>query len=190
MQAQSIGEHVRVAKATARIVHYRPKELLLDAPAYRDDSGALVPGQRWIGPLLDPRDHVVVWEGNGQNVKTTVGIDFTFVQTYSTSTGANGLNYIALSNDTLTESSASTTLSTEIAANGLSRAIGAYAHTNGTSTATVTKTFTCTTTSQACQKAALFTAASSGTMNHALSFTQRTLQIGDSIAITYTITIT
>jgi len=128
----------------------------------------------------------IVW-----NVKTTAGIDYTFLRTYGTANNANeGLNYIALSNDTLTETSASTTLSTEIVANGLSRAIGAYAHTAGTSTATISKTFTCATAPQSAQKAALFTASSGGTMHHALSFTQRSLQVGDQLAVTFTITLT
>jgi len=136
------------------------------------------------------RNGEVIWEETQKNVKTTVGIDFTFAQTYGTSAQANGLNYIALSNDTLTETTASTTLSTEIAANGLARAIGAYAHTAGTSTATITKTFTCATAPQSAQKAALFSASSGGTMHHALAFTQRALQIGDQLAVTFTITLT
>jgi hypothetical protein len=124
------------------------------------------------------------------NVKTTAGIDFTFAQTYGTSAQANGLNYIALSNDTLTETTASTTLSTEIAANGLTRAIGAYAHSAGASTATISKTFTCSTGAQSAQKAALFSASSAGTMHHVLAFTQRSLQVGDQLAVTFTITLT
>ena len=194
----ALAEPIRVARAKAKVKHLRPKFTLITeeglVPAYQGDDGIVYPGQRWvmtdIGEQLDPRDYELLSEDETENVKTTAGIDFTFVQVYSTSTGANGLNYIALSNDSLTENSASTTLSNEIAANGLSRAQGTYAHSNGTSTATVSKTFTCSTSSQACQKAALFTAASVGTMNHALSFTQRTLQVGDSIAITFTITIT
>lgn len=124
------------------------------------------------------------------NVKPTAGIDFTFNQTYGTSAQAGGLRYVALSNDTLTETTASTTLSSEITTNGLARAAGTYAHTAGASTATITYTFTCATASQAAQKAALFSAASGGTMHHVLSFTQRTLQIGDQLAITFTITLT
>jgi hypothetical protein len=193
-----VAEPLHIARAKAKVSHLRPKATLITddglAPAYLGDDGELHPGQRWvmtdIGPQLDPRDYVVIDEDETENVKTTAGIDFTFAQTYSTSTGANGLNYIALSNDSLTENSASTTLSNEIAANGLTRAQGTYSHSNGTSTATIAKTFTCNTSSQACQKAALFSASSSGTMNHALSFTQRTLQVGDSIVITFTITVT
>jgi hypothetical protein len=194
----TIGEIVSVGRAKAKIQHLRPKETIVTedglVPAFRGEDGTLVAGQRWVmtatGPELDPRDYILIDEDETQNVKTTAGIDFTFVQTYSTGPGANGLNYIALSNDALTENSASTTLSSEIVANGLSRAQGTYAHSNGTSTATVAKTFTCATAPQACQKAALFSANAAGTMHHALSFTQRSLQIGDSIAITYTITIT
>lgn len=124
------------------------------------------------------------------NVKTTAGIDYLFAQGYSGSaTGSSGLVYIGLSNDSLTETTASTTLSNEIAANGLSRALGTYAHTNGQSTATISKTFTCATGAQSAQKAALFSASSGGTMTHVLSFTQRSLQVGDQLAITFTITL-
>lgn len=123
------------------------------------------------------------------NVITTAGRDFLHSQGYATSgIGSNGLNYIALSNDTLTETSASTTLSNEIAANGLTRAQGTVSHTTGTNTTTVSKVFTATG-SQAAQKAALFTASSSGTMNHALAFTQRSLVTNDTLTLTFTITL-
>ena len=124
------------------------------------------------------------------NVKTTAGIDFLFAQAYAASGAqSNGLAYIGLSNDSLTETTASTTLSNEITGNGLARAIATYAHTAGQATATLSKTFTCATNPQAAQKAALFSAASSGTMTHVLSFTQRSLQVGDQLAITFTITL-
>lgn len=123
------------------------------------------------------------------NLITNAGRDFLHVQGYGTSgLGSNGLNYLALSNDTVTETGTSTTLSSEIVANGLSRAQGTVAHTSGTNTTTVSYTFTATG-AQAAQKAALFTAASSGTMNHVLAFTQRSLQTGDTLAITFTITL-
>jgi hypothetical protein len=136
------------------------------------------------------RNGKVLHDETVYNVKTTAGIDFQISQMYNTSGAqANGLCYIALSNDTLTETTASTTLSNEIAANGLSRAVGAYAHTTGTGVVTISKTFTCATGAQAAQKAALFSAASVGTMQHALAFTQRSLQIGDQLAVTFSITV-
>lgn len=166
--------------AEARIVHFRPK---------RDADGNELP-VRWLAPEVPDLDSVdVISDETIHNVITTVGRDFLHAQGYSTSPAANGLNYIGLSNDALTETSASTTLSNEIAANGLARAQGTVNHTAGTNTTTVAKTFTCATAPQSAQKAALFTASSSGTMNHALAFTQRSLQIGDSLAITFTITL-
>ena len=98
------------------------------------------------------------------NVITNVGRVFVHTQTYGTSIGANGLNYIALSNDALTETSASTTLSNEIAVNGLTRAQGTVTLPTGAGTiTTVDKTFTCATGAQSAQKMALFTASSAGT---------------------------
>lgn len=139
--------------------------------------------------IVHMRDGEVLSEQTVSNVKTTVSIDFLFSQGYSTGAQANGLNYIALSNDALSETTASTTLSTEIAANGLTRAIGAYAHTAAASTATVSKTFTASGT-QSAQKAALFSAAAAGTMGHALAFTSVSLINGDTLAVTFTITLT
>ena len=143
-------------------------------------------------PMVDALGKPLMREISSQkihNTITTVGRDFIHTQSYGTSPAANGLNWIALSNDSLTENSASTTLSNEIAANGLTRAQGTVVHNTSATTTTVSKTFTCSTSSQAAQKAALFTASSSGTMNHVLAFTQRTLQVGDQLAITFTITI-
>ena len=125
-----------------------------------------------------------------QNLITNVGRIFLHTQGYSTASGvAGGLCYIALSNDTVTEIATSTTLSTEIAANGLTRAQGAVTLPTGAGVSTtIAKTFTCATAPQAAQKAALFTAVSAGTMCHVLAFTQRSLQIGDTLAVTFTIT--
>lgn len=126
----------------------------------------------------------VVW-----NLITNAGRDFLHSQGYNTTgLGTNGLNFIALSNDTLTETATSTVLSNEITLNGLARAQGTYAHTAGTNTTTIDRTFTATGT-QSAQKAALFTAASSGTMNHVLAFTQRSLIATDTLQITFTITL-
>lgn len=131
----------------------------------------------------------LLWKGHAHNLITNEGRDFLHQQGYKdTGLGTVGLCYIALSNDTVGETAASTTLSTEITTNGLGRAIGTYAHTTGTNTTTISKTFTASGT-QSAQKAALFTAVSAGTMNHVLSFTQRNLISGDTLAITFTITL-
>lgn len=171
-----LGDRIVLRRASALVAHRRPRDWVRDPR-----TGLLVPDARSYVDVDEPE---LVW-----NVKTNAGIDFLHVQGYSASPGASGLRFIALSNDALTENAASTTLSNEIAANGLARAAGTVAHTNGTTTTTVSNTFTCATAAQAAQKAALFTAASAGTMNHALAFTQRSLQVGDQLAVTFTITL-
>ena len=195
----NVQEPIGVGRAHATIRHCRPKHFVVvdgvKQAAYLDDAGQLVVGHKWIdsplGPVVDPSTMYFIDEDETHNVKTNNGMDFIHTQCYGSSgLGANGLNFIALSNDTLTETTASTTLSTEITTNGLTRAAGTVAHTAGTTTTTVQKTFTCATAPQAAQKSALFTAVAAGTMNHALAFTQRSLQIGDTLQITFTITIT
>lgn len=123
------------------------------------------------------------------NLITDVGRDFLHTQGYGLSPTGNGLNFIALSNDAVTENAASTTLSNEIVTNGLTRAAGTPAHTSGTNTTTVAHVFTCATAPQSAQKAALFTAIAAGTMNHVLGFTPRALLVGDTLSITFTITL-
>lgn len=156
------------AKMTVR--HFRAYD--------RDDSSGL-----YVYKEID--DPETVW-----NLITNPGRIFLHTQGYaSTGLGANGLNYIALSNDTVTETATSTVLSNEIASNGLTRAQGTVTLPTGSGNqSTVDKTFTATGTVSA-QKAALFTAASSGTMNHVLGFTQRNLINADTLQITYTITL-
>lgn len=132
----------------------------------------------------------LLWSGSFHNLVTDAGRDFLHAQCYpAAGIGSNGLNYIALTNDGTSPATGDTVLLSEIAANGLSRAQGTVAHTLGTATTTVSKTFTCTTASQACQKLALFTSGSGGIMCHEILFTQRTLQVGDTLAVVVTITL-
>jgi hypothetical protein len=170
----SLEDQIRVPNAVANIRHSRPTRWDVDS-----NTGDLIPA-----------GYVLVDEQTSTNLKTNAGMDFLHLQGYGTTgLGANGLNFIALSNDALSETVTSTTLSSEITTNGLARAQGTVSHTAATTTTTIDKTFTCTTAPQAAQKAALFTASSAGTMNHVLAFTQRSLQIGDTLQITYTITL-
>lgn len=159
---------------------YRANAPLREYVALPRASAVIV--HRRAGALLAPPEVVY-------NVITTVGRDFLHTQGYAASgIAVNGLNYIGLSSTTLTETSASTTLSGEITGNGLQRAQGIVAHTVGTNTTTINKVFTATA-QQVAQKAALFTAVSGGTMNHALAFASRTLEANDTLEITFTITL-
>ena len=172
-----LAEHVGFGRASALIQHRRPTKWLRDAI-----TGLLIP---------DPDSYMLVDAPElVHNVIPTVGRDFLHVQGYGTAgLVTNGLNYIALSDDSLTETTASTTLSSEIVLNGLTRAQGTVTHNTGTNTTTVDKTFTCSSNPQAAQKAALFALSSGGTMNHVLAFTERSLQVLDTLQITFTITL-
>lgn len=125
------------------------------------------------------------------NIITNGGRDFIHTQAYQTTgLGANGLNYIGLSNDGGAVDPTDTTLTGELSGSGLTRAQGTVGHTAGTNTTQVQKVFTYGGGSpQGVQKSALFTAGTSGTMAHEVLFTQRTLNNLDSLTITYTITL-
>lgn len=171
-----LHEPVPIGRAKMRITHRRPTGLI------RNAAGLMVP---------DPRSYVMVDEPEEVwNLITNNGRDVLHKQCYGTITDivTNGFNYIALSNDPVTETAASTVLSNEITTNGLGRASGTFAHTAGTNTSTIDHTFTATG-AQSCQKAALFTALVAGTMNHVLGFTQRNLVLLDTIDVTYTISL-
>jgi hypothetical protein len=148
---------------------------------------------RWLDPETpDPTSYVDVGPPvEAENLVTNSGRDFLHQQIYTRAgVSSQGLQFIALSNDTLGETVASTTLSSEIAANGLSRAVATtITHTASTNTTTLAKTFQCTTAPQAAQKAALFNQSSGGTMNHVLAFTQRSLQVGDQLTVSFVITL-
>lgn len=175
--------------ALVQIVHHRPREWETDSK-----TGLLVPK---LGKLVDHFGNLVhsafdllsyeeIW-----NIITNVGRVQIHTGAYATSgIQTNGTNYIALSNDTLTETAASTTLSNEIVANGLQRAQGTVTLPTGAGTqTTIAKTFTASG-SQSAQKGALFSAGVAGTMNHVLAFTQRALANNDTLTCTWTLTIT
>lgn len=172
------GEVVALGRARLLVDHRRPGGWIKNPR-----TGLLEPDPRSYEQVDDPEE---VW-----NLITNAGRIFLHQQGYGSSgLGSNGLNWIGLSNDTVTETGTSTTLSNEIAANGLARAQGTVTLPTGSGNqTTVDKTFTCATAPQAAQKAALFSASSAGTMNHVLGFTQRSLQISDTLQTTFTITI-
>jgi hypothetical protein len=175
--------------------------------------GVLAPGTALFGAQkattdsVGPHGYVVVsarhadgtefYHHEDHNLITTVGKDFISAQLGSTSPGTNGANWIALTNTAITPAAGDTALSGEITTNGLSRAQGTYAHTNGQSTFTVSKTFTASA-AQSTQAAGLFTAAvtgtpgagnDDGTMMAENTFTAVSLSTNDQLTITWTITL-
>lgn len=195
-----IDEPLVLGRAHLRVRHARWKD-------WRPDprTGLLMPVEHWA---FDERGHLapapdaseLLSEDEAENLITNISRRLLHTLGYGTAaqwaawegsyTPANGMYYIALSNNTLDETATSTTLSGEISANGLARAAGTPTLPTGSGNqTTVDHTFTCTTAPQAAQKAALFDKSSVGCMGHVLSFTQRSLQVNDTLQVTYTITL-
>ena len=132
-----------------------------------------------------------VSETTGENLLTSAGIVRAHTQTYGTSgLLTNGFVYIGLSADALSETSASTALSTEITSNGLARSLATVTLPTGTGTTiTLRKVFPVTGT-QTVKKTALFTAASGGVMQHVLEFSSpQSLVNLDQFQVTFTVTL-
>jgi hypothetical protein len=126
---------------------------------------------------------------------TTVGRDALHAQHVGTAAQPAAFNYIALSANTTAVSAASTTLPGEIttASGGLVRAQATYAHTTGTNTSTLTKTFTANGSDSLAvviAKIGVLNAASVGTLAYEtmLNATATLTVSGDSVTVTETLT--
>lgn len=109
---------------------------------------------------------------------------------------AAAADYIALTANSSSAAAGDTTLTGEIAtaSGGLIRATATYAHTGGTATYTLTKTFTANGNDSlpvTIAKIGVFNASSSGTMawESLLSSTATLSAVGDALTITETITL-
>lgn len=123
------------------------------------------------------------------NLRTNAGGDWQASVMANTSAPPATCNYIGLSNNSVAPSTSDTSLASEITTNGLARAQGTYAHTNGTSSFTVQKVFSATGT-QASQEAGLFNAAGppvAGTLCFENTYTQVTVNNGDTLTVTWTV---
>ena len=124
------------------------------------------------------------------NLVTNAGFDL-ISDNVSKTTQPAACNYIAVTNTAITPGATDTTLSGEIDnTNGLGRAQGTYAHSAGTKTYTVTKVFTAGGT-VASQATGLFNAAigGGGTMCYEATYTQVTVNSGDTLTVTWTVTL-
>ena len=128
----------------------------------------------------------IFYDYTNHNLRTNAGGDWQASVMGNTSAPPATCNYIALSNDATAPSTSDTAVASEIAANGLSRAQATYAHTNGTASFTEQKVFSATGT-QASQKAGLLNASSSGTLCFENTYTQVTVNNGDTLTVTWTI---
>lgn len=101
--------------------------------------------------------------------------------------------YIGLTSDASAANASNTTLTSEITANGLARAVGTYAHTTGTSTYTLTKAFSVTGTQSGIHRAGAFTA-SNTTAGGVMCFetvlnADASVINGDTLTVTWTFTL-
>jgi hypothetical protein len=131
-------------------------------------------------------DSTVFFSETKHNLRTNAGGDWQASVMGNTAAPPATGTWIALSNDATAPSTSDTVVATEIAANGLSRAQATYAHTGGTASYTEQKVFSATGT-QASQKAGLLNASSSGTLVFENTYTQVTVNNGDTLTVTWTI---
>jgi hypothetical protein len=193
MRAEIIRGHARV-----EIIHRRPYDFDERRGVYvlREESREVVeePRRTWrsiVDEIIDGVRMGRLSEETAYNLILNVGRVQMHKQVYGLSgLNTNGFVYIALTNDSAAPAAADTTLASEISTNGLARAIATTVTlpTGSGNQTTIDKTFTLTGT-QACQKTALFDAASSGNMNHEIAFTARSLASGDTIETTFTLTL-
>ncbi len=194
---QVMRAEVMRGHASVEIVHRRPYDFDERRRLYvlREESREVVeePRRRWRDVITEIVDGVLYGRLSTEqayNLILNVGRVQMHRQVYGSSgLAANGFNYIAWTNDSGAPAAGDTTLTAEIATNGLTRAQGTVTLPVGAGNqTTVDKTFNLSGT-QAIQKTALFDASSSGNMNHEIAFTPRSLANGDTIQATYTLTL-
>jgi len=139
----------------------------------------------WVHVVARHPDGTIFLDVTGHNLRTNAGINWQEGQMAGTTAAV--CTYIALTNTAITPNATDTSLSGEITANGLSRALGTATHTSNATSYTLANTFTATGT-QAAQAAAILNASSSGTMCFENTFTQASLASGDTLTVTWTIT--
>lgn len=139
--------------------------------------------------------HFNVHLGEPQALLTNAGRDALHAQHLGTSAQPASLNYMALTANSSAAAAGDTTLTGEIATagGGLVRAQATYAHTTGTNTSTLTKTFTANGSDSlpvTIAKMGIFNASSSGTLGYEtlLNSTATLSASGDNVTITETVT--
>jgi len=127
-----------------------------------------------------------------KNLLTNAGKDYLHAQYWTNNAaGGVGVNFIALTESTLTPAVTDTTLGGEITTNGLGRTIASTrSHSAGANTTVLSLTFTASGPFTDVKASALFNAPGSGTMGHIANFStgSGTLSSGDQLAITWTMT--
>lgn len=137
----------------------------------------------------------LVYQGSYANLITNAGEDVISRQTGCGATGApacaNGGVYIALSTDSTAPAATDVACPAESVVNGLTRALGTYAHVAGTNVHTISHTFTLGTAGAVViAKVCMLDAAAGGNLfaETLLASTATVNAVGDQITITWTFT--
>ena len=130
------------------------------------------------------KDGTIFYDQWVHNLRTNAGINWQYGQMAGTTAAV--CTYIALSNSGATPAATDTALASEITTNGLARANGTPAHTSNATSYTLSYTFTATG-SQSAQNAGMLNASSSGTLCFENTFSQVSMNSGDTLAVTWTV---
>lgn len=127
------------------------------------------------------------WKNGDGTAGTTPGS----TANYHILPGTAPYRYMALTENASAASAATTTLTGEITTGGCGRALATYAHTLGTSTATLSKTFSVTGTFPAIHKVGLsqYSTASSQVGFEAVLNADASVVSGDTLAVTWTLSL-
>lgn len=184
------SRHVEETLALIDQVVARDQHTAEEVRGIVDRASRLLPGHNLVNVTTRHADGRVFYSSTQFNLRTNAGANWQADIMANTSTPAVNAqcNYIAVTNDSGAASASDTTLASEIAANGLSRAQATYAHTSNATSYTLAKTFTASGT-QASQKTGIFTASSSGTMCFEALYSGGAVTVNntDTLTVTWTI---
>ena len=193
----------RLAQAISTWFSIRGHDCQIGRPAGWDDSmsGTVRTSMADLPPIAGGASYDWVFEDDvwdrwrEHNLLVNAGRDALHSQHLGTAAQPAAFNYMCLSANATAASAANTTLPGEIttAGGGLLRSQATFAHTAGTNTSTLTKTFTANgsdTLPVTVAKIGVLNAGSAGTLGYeTLLGTSATLSLsGDNVAITHTIT--
>jgi hypothetical protein len=127
--------------------------------------------------------------GVATNLRTNAGADWQ-ADVMGNSTQPASARWIGLTTNATAPAAGDTTLTGEISSGGLARVAGTYAHTPGTTSYTISGSWTASATQTAVHKGGLFNAASAGTMAfETVLNADATLASGDQLQVTWTVNI-
>jgi len=130
------------------------------------------------------RDGTIFYDKWVHNLRTNAGINWQYGQMAGTTAAV--CTYIALSNSGATPAATDTALASEITTNGLARANATPSHTSNATSYTLAYTFTATA-SQSAQNAGMLNASSGGTLCFENTFSQVSMNSGDTLQVTWTV---